>query len=281
MAIEARQAGTAGRHAGVRRRLGSHIRTRTSRVARPLQQHERQRLVEQCRLGGAAGTECAWFGVICAADGNSIEQLWLTDNNLSGPLPSSLQDLSHLDLLFLGNNLITGTIPPLAGMNELTDFGIGSNLVDGPIPEIGSLSQLALFDVGNNNLSGPLPDLAGLTRLYLFDASDNQLSGGLPALSTLSALTSFNVSDNRLSGPVPSLAGLDRLQSFYISDNQLGGLPPATPDPSALVDNGSRLCPNALIAVTSPEWDAATGTTPWYQECSDDVIFRDGFETLP
>ncbi|HMM67207.1 MAG TPA: hypothetical protein PKC03_09715, partial [Dokdonella sp.] len=83
-------------------------------------------------------------------------------------------------------------------------------------------------------------------------------------------------------GPVPSLAGLDRLQAFYISDNQLDGLPPAIPDPSALVDNGSRLCPNALIAVTSPEWDAATGTTPWYQDCaSDDLIFRDGFETLP
>ena len=74
--------------------------------------------------GGGVGTECAWFGVTCAPDGNSVEQLSLANNQLSGPLPSNLQDLSSLKLLFLGNNAITGSIPPLAGMQELRSAAI-------------------------------------------------------------------------------------------------------------------------------------------------------------
>lgn len=234
--------------------------------------------VNNAGWGGAAGTECAWFGITCSADGNSVEQLWMTNNNMNGTLPASLQDLVHLKLLFFGNNLLHGPIPSLAGMTGLQNFGIGSNAMDGPIPDIGNLSQLGLFDVGNNDLTGPIPDLSGMTSLYQFDASDNHLDGGIPELSTLAALTSFNVSDNNLSGTLPSLDGLNQLESFYVSDNALSGFPPAVPDPNALVNGASRLCPNFLFATTSPEWDAATGSSPWYQDCSNDVIFRDGFD---
>ncbi len=231
--------------------------------------------------GGGVGTECAWFGVTCAPDGNSVEQLSLANNQLSGPLPSNLQDLSSLTLLFLGNNAITGSIPPLAGMQELRDFAIGSNLLSGPIPPINALTHLSSFDVGNNQLNGNIPDISGLTALYLFDLSDNHIGGGIPALSNLPLLASFNVSDNQLTGHLPSLAGLTNLHSFYVSDNQLGGPAPALPSPNALTANGSRLCPNLLQPSTSPEWDAATGTTPWYLNCADDTIFRNGFDSNP
>ena len=228
--------------------------------------------------GGAIGTECAWYGVTCAASGNSVEELSLPGNNLSGPLPSNLQDLYALKLLYLGNNALTGSIPPLAGMHDLQDFAIGSNQLTGSIPPIDSLSDLASFDAGNNFLDGGFPAISGLTMLYQFDLSDNLIAGGIPSLVNLPSLASFNVSDNQLTGSIPSLAGLSQLQSFYVSDNQLGGSMPAAPDPSALIDDASRLCPNLLLPSTSPQWDAATGSSPWYLDCTNDIIFRDGFD---
>ncbi len=228
--------------------------------------------------GGGIGTECAWFGVTCAADGNSVEQLSLAGNNLVGPLPSNLQDLSSLKLLYLGNNSITGSIPALAGMQDLENFAIGSNQLTGQIPPINSLSHLVSFVVGNNDLNGGFPEISGLTSLFQLDLSDNQLIGGIPSLANLANLASFNVSDNLLSGAIPALDGLNQLQSFYISDNQLSGAMPAAPDPNALINGASRLCPNFLFPSTSAQWDAATGTSPWYQDCGNDIIFRDGFD---
>ncbi|HET9033076.1 MAG TPA: hypothetical protein VFN25_09235 [Dokdonella sp.] len=228
--------------------------------------------------GGAVGTECTWYGVICAADGNSVEVLNLAGNGLTGTLPSNLQDLSLIKQLFLGNNALTGSLPMLAGMQHLQDFAIGSNLLTGSIPPIDSLANLSSFVVGNNDLDGSFPEISGLTALFEFDLSDNHITGGIPSLANLPTLASFNVSDNELGGSIPSLLALNNLQSFYVSGNQLGGNMPAVPNPSALVDNQSRLCPNFLLPSTSPEWDAATGTSPWYQDCSNDIIFRDGFD---
>lgn len=228
--------------------------------------------------GGAPGTECAWFGVTCAADGNSVKELVLTDNRLSGTLPANLQDLANLTLLFLGNNGLSGSIPPLANITGLEDFGAGTNQLSGPIPALNSLSSLDLFDVGNNDLTGTIPDISALTSLRRFDVSDNDLTGSLPPLATNTGLTSFLAGNNRLSGPVPSLANLNALQAFFIENNRLSGPPPAVADPSALLAGQSRLCPNFLFNISAPEWDAATGSTPWHELCVDDVIFRHGFD---
>lgn len=228
--------------------------------------------------GNGIGTECAWHGVTCAADGNSVEQLDLTGNNLSGALPASIQNLTGIKQLFLGNNAITGAMPILSGMQQLQDFGIGSNLLTGSIPPINGLANLSSFIAGNNDLIGSFPEISGLTALFQFDISDNHIVGGIPSLANLPTLASFNISDNEISGTIPSLAGLNNLQSFYVSGNQLSGAAPGAPDPNALVNNESRLCPNFLFSSTSPEWDAATGSSPWYLECTDDVIFRDGFD---
>lgn len=109
-----------------------------------------------------------------------------------------------------------------------------------------------------------------------FSAIGNQLTGPIPPLTGLTNFAILRIYDNQLSGTIPSLAGLVSLWSFDVSNNQLRGDVPEVPSPNALTLGQSDLCPNGLDPTPSPAWDAATGQTPWYQNCYG--LFDDGFE---
>jgi len=53
---------------------------------------------------GTPGTECSWAGVTCDADGNHIQQLDLSGNNLNGHIPTKLENLTQLQELWLQGN---------------------------------------------------------------------------------------------------------------------------------------------------------------------------------
>jgi hypothetical protein len=231
--------------------------------------------------GGAPGSECSWYGIACDAGATTVESVQLEGNNLVGTLPADLDHLTNLRLLFLGNNVLSGQIPPLAGLQSLTDVALGTNFLSGSLPALVGLPDLVSLDCGNNELSGTIPPLDALTSLRRIDLSDNLFSGSIPPLDALGNLTVFNVGDNELSGEIPSLVQLKYLENFYVSGNRLTGPPPAVALPDPLLPAGSRLCPNYLSYVDSPQWDAATGVTPWYTNCLLDLIFADGFEATP
>jgi hypothetical protein len=144
------------------------------------------------------------------------------------------------------------------------------------VPALAGLVNLSWFDVGINQLTGPLPSLAGLPALRDFYAYTNQLSGGIPPLDGLAELRVFNVGYNQLTGAVPSLAGLDNLGEFRIDGNQLRG---PLPEPPASLVSGA-VCPNHLDPNPSPAWDAITGVSPWFQNCTPlpEWVFADGFD---
>jgi Leucine-rich repeat (LRR) protein len=101
----------------------------------------------------STNTPCDWKGISCN-DGH-VTRLELDYNQLSGPIPKSIGNLS-----------------------QLKSLSLDSNKISGPIPEsIGYLSQLQRLVLSNNQLSGPIPksigNLSQLKNLYL---SDNQLS---------------------------------------------------------------------------------------------------------
>ena len=135
-----------------------------------------------------------WFGVATDHDTGRVYDLRLQNNNLSGPIPPELGQLTHLtgQLELYGNNL-SGPIPP--GLGQLADL-------DGLV-------------LSRNNLSGPIPpglgQLANLTGLYL---NDNNLSGPIPpGLGQLANLDYLDLLDNNLSGPIPpELAQLTKLK---------------------------------------------------------------------
>lgn len=239
--------------------------------------------VNQAGWNGAAGTECSWFGVLCDAAQANVIEIRLPSNHLVGPLPATLDQLSQLQLLFLGNNQINGSIPPLDGFGEMRYLALSSNNLSGSIPSLSALRHLISLDLGNNELADAVPDVTNLPDLQSLDLSDNRLQGDIPPLDNLPKLLSLNLSDNTLTGTVPSLAGSPQLEYVFLAGNQLTGPPPELPRPDSLIAGGSALCANYLDHVASAEWDAATGRVPWYQNCPDwaDVIFIDGFDRLP
>ena len=81
-------------------------------------------------------------------------------NNLTGPLPSEVGDLSSLQWLILDTNKLTGSIPQEIGkLESLTWFYLSQNLLTGTLPDIfGNLPNLKWFYVANNQLEGTIPN---------------------------------------------------------------------------------------------------------------------------
>ena len=108
-----------------------------------------------------------WHGVVTNSDGR-VAELWLWGNQLRGPIPAELGELTELQTLDLRSNRLTGPIP--AELGDLTDLRrlyLRSNQLTGPIPaELGDLTNLESLWLSNNNLTGPIPAwLGNLTDL--------------------------------------------------------------------------------------------------------------------
>jgi hypothetical protein len=108
-----------------------------------------------------------------------VTELDLCENQLSGPVPEELDNLTHLQHLGLQTNQLTGTIPPeLGSLADLQALWLGDNqLIGGIPPELGSLSHLEELLVHDNRLlRGALPaTLTNLVNLNRFEFQNTKL----------------------------------------------------------------------------------------------------------
>ncbi|PRP75649.1 Receptor protein kinase-like protein [Planoprotostelium fungivorum] len=126
-------------------------------------------------------------------------------NLINGSIPSCLSsiltpDLYHLDL---SNNQLTGSIPSsLGGLYDLTNLYLDNNRLTGSIPSsFSNLDSLDVLRLQGNQLSGSIPDLTKIFGDH-FDLSSNQLNGSLlPGWS----VAYLNVSHNQLMGRIPMI----------------------------------------------------------------------------
>jgi len=117
-----------------------------------------------------------------------LVSLSLSDNNLSGPLPPSLNELTQLKKLRLGNNQFQGTLPDFSGHPDLISIDLSGNKLTGTIPatllkDVATSDDIFL-DLSSNRLTGTIPgELArfDLMTLYL---RENHISGIHPSICT-------------------------------------------------------------------------------------------------
>lgn len=174
----------------------------------------------------STATPCQWEGMYC--DGGHVDMIILTNNNLRGPLPDELADLSQLRALSLGVNFLSGGIPAFLGsLSNLYGLGLQHNVLTGEIPpELGNLRRLTNLNLAGNALTGSIPPALGaLENLEVLLLADNSLSGALPPqLGQMTALRTLSAFNNSLSGGLPpELSNLPNLELLNLSDNLLSG----------------------------------------------------------
>jgi hypothetical protein len=91
----------------------------------------------------------------------------LSNNRLSGRIPSQFGLLKGLRSLNVSSNKLAGHIPPeLGNLPILESLDLSKNALDGRIPqELIRINFLAILNLSYNNLSGSIP--TGMTTLYL------------------------------------------------------------------------------------------------------------------
>ncbi|CAL8150886.1 unnamed protein product [Prunus armeniaca] len=109
-----------------------------------------------------------------------LQELYLDSNNFSGIIPDQISNLKNLEVLNLSMNLLSGIIPSsLASLNFLREFNTSYNNLEGPIP-IGT--QLQSFNAsafeGNPKLCGvPLPNKCEPNKCIDTDNKNNKDEG--------------------------------------------------------------------------------------------------------
>ncbi|KAK1410729.1 hypothetical protein QVD17_37268 [Tagetes erecta] len=166
---------------------------------------------------------------ICSS---SLKVLYLQNNLLTGSIPSTISNCSELVSLDLSFNTLTGTIPKsFRYLSKLQDLIIWMNLLSGEIPEeLMYLSDLENLILDFNYLTGSIPaSLSNCTNLNWISLSNNKLGGEIPAeLGRLSNLAILKLGNNSFSGKIPpELGDCKSLVWLDLNTNQLSGtIPP-------------------------------------------------------
>ncbi|PON36603.1 LRR domain containing protein [Trema orientale] len=133
----------------------------------------------------------------------------LSFNQLEGPIPSFLWEVTSLDL---SNNAFSGPISSLCTRRNLANtlLDLSNNQLSGELPDCWTTFQsLLVLDLANNNFYGKLPTSMGF--LYIIRALQlrhNNFSGELPAsLKECSKLEVLDLGGNEFSGLIPEWIG--------------------------------------------------------------------------
>jgi hypothetical protein len=180
-----------------------------------------------------------WFGLV-VFEGH-VTEIELFNNQLSGVIPTCLQDLPYLLVLDLGINTLTGDIPAeLGNLTYIRYLCLDENQLTSSIPAaIGNLTLLEELILKDNDLTGSIPtEIGTMTTLSTLDFSGNALTGTVPeSFGNLTILATLNLEHNRLTGEIPSsLADLPNLSRVFLSGNALtGAIPPGFGDQSNMM----------------------------------------------
>lgn len=152
------------------------------------------------------------------------------NNNLSGPIPQDLFDMTSMRHLSMPFNQLSGNINGtlITNLVNLEFLDLSNNQLSGKLPatisQMPFLEQVVLY---GNNLSGSLPpDLANCTKLKILNLRFNNLSGELATVnfSGLSNLNMIDLGNNKFTGDIPtSLYSLKSLKALRLAKNSLEG----------------------------------------------------------
>ena len=189
-----------------------------------------------------AEDECSWLGVECKSDMSNatsslvsdastrttnfgsasghVTSLDLKRSRLAGSLVSEIGLLPHLEVLNIGENLLSGAIPStLYDLSKLQSLIMEKNFFGPYLTEgIGRLTMLETLSLNDNRFESDLPSTLGnlkaLMNLYL---SSNSFSGRLvECILQMPKLEVVDVANNLFTGTlIPSIGRLSNLRKLF------------------------------------------------------------------
>uniref|UniRef100_M4EPU2 non-specific serine/threonine protein kinase n=1 Tax=Brassica campestris TaxID=3711 RepID=M4EPU2_BRACM len=150
-----------------------------------------------------------------------------------GPIPPQLWTLHYLTNLNLGQNVLTGSLPPAIGnLTRMQYMTFGINALSGPVPkEIGLLKDLRSLGISSNNFSGSIPpEIGSCTKLQKMYIGSSGLTGGIPqSFANLVQLEDAWITDLEVTGPIPDFIGnWTKLTTLRILGTGLSGPIPSS-----------------------------------------------------
>ena len=164
-------------------------------------------------------------GTLPALNLSELEFLRLTDNFLSGNIPSFV-GTPNLETLTLDNNNFSGGTENIGALVNLDRLDLKRNSFTGNISWISNLSVLRHLNISKNNFVGNLNSLDLLPNLLIVDVSENLFTGNVPRIDMSVNLEFYNAAYNLLSGVVPAFYGKLKLETLFLNNNDLTGFEP-------------------------------------------------------
>ncbi|XP_027922800.1 receptor-like protein EIX2 [Vigna unguiculata] len=139
----------------------------------------------------------------------TLYQLDLSHNHLSGQIPDCWSHFKSLAYLDLSHNKFSGNIPTSLGLLlSLQALLLRNNNLKHEIPfSLRRCTNLVMLDMSNNNLSGQIPTWIGseMQELQILSLGSNNFNGILPLqICYLNSIKIFDLSLNNLSGQIPA-----------------------------------------------------------------------------
>ncbi|TYH49602.1 hypothetical protein ES332_D10G148200v1 [Gossypium tomentosum] len=204
-------------------------------------------LLEELRLdGNKFEGEISYFSPISI---KNLQVLDVSDNDISGELPTWLWDTISLKILDFSKNNFEGPITmQLCKLINLEFLDLSSNHLSGTIPSCSNLQRMRHVHLANNRLSGTLSNVIFKSSpLVTLDLSGNSFTGRIPNwISTLPILSVLLLKENQFDGEFPlQLCKLQSLSILDFSHNKLSGHLPSClsnltlkPSEKSYVDSG-------------------------------------------
>jgi len=82
-----------------------------------------------------------------------LEDLNISNNKISGALPSQIRELSKLKVLNASNNLMTGVPAEIGQLADLEVLDLSNNKLTGLPNELGNLKKLKVLNISGNDYS--------------------------------------------------------------------------------------------------------------------------------
>ncbi|GMY04796.1 receptor-like kinase tmk4 [Fagus crenata] len=166
-----------------------------------------------------------WYIPTELTQATSLVTFYASNANIIGSLPDIFDKLPSLQDLRLSYNNLTGPLPKSFGGSGIKNLWLDYQLngLSGNINVLSSMTQLNQAWLHKNQFTGPIPDLSNCTSLFDLQLRDNQFTGLIPAsLMSILSLKNVSLDNNELQGPYPKFPSgtkvtLDGINSFCLT----------------------------------------------------------------